>query len=1429
MEAVQKIGKFTLLEKIGQGGMADVYLAEANYNGLRKTVALKRILQALSANAHFRDTFRYEAELSMELNHPNVVQVFEYGQASPQESDANGCLYMVMEFVDGVDLMKLIRKSTELARPLPLGLSAYIISEVLRGLDYAHRLTGPDGRPLELVHRDMSPQNILLSREGAVKVTDFGIAKALGRYEEEGILRGKLHYMSPEQARTDPVDGRSDVFAVGLILYEMVSGTHPYSAFKGHKALEAARRAEITPPSLLNASIPVELEQILRRALAPRKEDRYQRSKEMQADLSRFLHSLPDLVDATSLVDAVSDRFPEGSPHRAAGRAGTGTMASKEVRLTGTQEGDTGRTGHEGHLTLDTHTLVVKFKESKSLVSMAVRVLNVEAAAARIGAERVTQLVDQFGVMIQNILLKDKQNRYRYRREDATTFLVVRGIPYTGEYDESELLRDAHKMRRDFAVYREVAPELELGICAYRLAVELEHDHNVIHWTVNPVEFQEALRWAHMIPGEIIVSPYIYAAAKYNWEMEPVGSDPENPVHRLLRQKDRDERLQSRVGSALIGRGFELDRLRDLFHHVRESSRPDHLVVLGEMGVGKSALLQEFLRTSKVKLELIRAESRPYLQYAPFAFIMDFVRDFARLNVEAKGEDSLLKLYTALTHVVPDEENREAILKAFRPILDSRPDEGTAHPNLGILVTRALEILIASVAQKRPVLAVFEDMQWADEQSKRILQELRERNRIRGPVMFVFTGRERTDIPPYFLVTRPVVLQAMDEETSRKFVSSRFAAPEQVRPLIEAVIAKGEGNPFYLNEMIASLVDTGQCRLEGPERKLVLNRALPPELDVKLFPTLEGILSARLDALSPDLRRILRIAAVLGRKFSKKSLDAACGEDTAEALDAFVKKQLIRPPDTDGRHSFVQSMMRDYAYSSLPQEERAAAHRVQAESMIASDGYKPAIDDVMIARHLELSDQKEKAAEFYLAAAHHARKLGTNANSEAIRHYDKVLELVPDQKDMVYHAHRDRETILRSQGRREEQLEEVRQMQRLAEGEKNAEWLAEALCREMAYLQETGESQKVNDLFPRAFGAAQAVEDPSYQVDALRILARAKVEMGEIDRSLELLHSALSLLDEHPKIERIRADVMHVMGNALFYRGRAEEAMTAYEEALSLYRKYQRHTQESTILMNLGFISAMRGHYEKALEYYKASYDIDREKGDRVYTGLKLANLAQAHIDLGNYDQARGLVKQARRLCEQTRDKSALADAYFTSALLRLRLDRHDDSMRYIEEGLRLAREADSRLDEIRGLLLWAECQLENPNGSAHEAGQKAIEAAKLAQEAETPAEMVHAFSLQARALLKLGNAEEAIGRSAHAVAFTVVQPVPGVEVVYYVHGKIMQTLGRTGWARMFLSRARDEIMRKANLLSQDKVREIYLSVYPAREILRDYLRFIQS
>lgn len=1415
METRQKIGKFTLLEKIGQGGMADVYLAEANYNGLRKIVALKRILQALSSNAHFQDTFRYEAELSMELNHPNVVQVFEYGQTASAESEPVH-LYMVMEYVDGVDLMKLIRKSRE-SKPLPLGLSAYIIAEVLRGLDYAHRLVGPDGRLLELVHRDMSPQNILLSREGAVKVTDFGIAKALGHNEEEGILRGKLHYMSPEQARTEAVDCRSDIFAVGLILYEMVSGVHPYATFKGHKALEAAIKAEISPPSLVNPQVPIELERILQKALAPHKEDRYQRARDMQVDLSRFLHGLPDLYDASTLVDFLGELFPE-QDERVVLRA----TVPRESRTMGTSESETGHFGPDGHFTLDTYTLAARYKESKSLVALVLR-LGTQQAEARLGHERVMHTVNQFFAMVQNILLKDKRNRYRYQRRGDREFLVVRGIPYTGEYDESEMLRDAHIIRRDFSTFCEKMPELQLQACVYRLAVTLEHDTQTIRWTVNETEYQEALRWGAMFPGEIVVSPFIYAAAKYNWEMEVLKDDPENPLHRLVRQKRRDERLQSRVGPVFIGREYELERIRDLFHEVQEKSKPQWMLIVGDMGIGKSALIQEFVRTSTVRMEVIRAESRPYLQHAAFGFIMDFVRDFAKLNVDDSSDVTLRDFSRALAQRVQKSENREKIFHAFQSILESQPEKESALQNLGAQITQALKLLLGEIASMRPLVAVFEDMQWADEQSKRTLQEILENTQLRGAILFLFTGRERSDFPSFFMNSEMIHLQPFDAEKARRFVMSRFASPEHAQPVVNAIIANGEGNPFYLNEMLASLVDTGVCRTEGPERKLVPVRQISTAFDVKAFPTLEGILSARVDALEPELRRILRIAAVLGRKFNKAALDRACGVDTGPALEIFIRKQLIRPLENEGRYSFTQSIMRDYCYATLPEEERVEAHRIQAETILASPGYKPAIDDVIVARHLELSGQKQRAAQYYLQSAHHARRFGKNANQEALSHYQKVLELMPNEWELVFHARRDREWIWRNMGMREEQFAEIQAMRQLAETTNNLRWRAEALCRELAYYQETGETKKTEQLAAEAKQTAQLAQDPFFEVEVLRIQARFDVDKGKLDDALDKIETALEIVASNPTIERLRADIMHVKGNALFYRGRVADAMKAYEKALEGYQQYQRTAQASAILMNLGFVSAMQGYYEKALEYYKQSYLLDREKGEVIYTGLKLANLAQAHIDLGNYEYARKLIKQAKVLCKRTRDKSALADALFTSGLLRLRMGRYEDAMYSIHEGLQLATQAASIMDEIRGRLLYAECEILNPNGSGITALEQAKKATDLARNAEAPVEFVHALSLQARANYKLSEYSAAMHLSSQAVALTVVQPVPGQEVVYYYHGKILQVQKYMNTlARMFLIRAKDEVMRKAQLITQEPARQTYLSVYPAFLILQE-------
>jgi eukaryotic-like serine/threonine-protein kinase len=1406
---LEKIQQFNLIRRIGQGGMAEVYLAEAKYHGLTKKVALKKILQPLSTNAHFKDTFRHEAVLSIELNHPNAVQVFEYGQTADSSH-----LYMIMEFVDGVDLMKLIKKAATNGVELPHGISAFIMSEVLKGLDYAHRLKDSGGEPFGLVHRDVSPQNILISYEGGIKVTDFGIAKALDRKEEKGILRGKFHYMSPEQAHAEDVDLRSDIFSAGLILYQLVTGKNPYADFKGIKALEAAKKGDIPPPSL-KVDISVDLEKIISKSLSPHKEDRYQKAKDMQGDLNRYLHGLSVIYDSTTLTDLLEEQFPikDRMPLRAI------DDETIDGEHTSTRSGKS--IGDSIGLTMDTHAGNSVFKESKNLVSMVVYLYGVTEAKKRIGDTKLHFELDNFVEMALNILAKERQNRYRFKRLKPNILLVVRGIPYTGEYDETELLHDAFTIRRDFKNYKDIVPELDIGIGVFRANVELIHDKQNISWTVVSQNVRDATELAKYSTNEIIVSPQIYSVAKYNWDMEELGDDLAMKKYKLLGLKDYTERRKSRAADRLVGVSFEIDRLKRTFLRVLEKQEMGHLVILGEMGVGKTSIIQSFITEMRSKAQVVRSEARPFHSAIPFSMVINFVKDMIRSHYGNAEHDFVDHLDEYLKGIIDDDLSHKKVMHTLNPLLDSS-EESTKGSNINVLVASAIEVILKAMSRKTPVIAIFEDLQWSDEQSKKILQFLLEKDHFNGKVFLVFSGREEENFPEGFFKKHPLHMHNMEKSTAIKYVESHFVIPEDAEITINDIVNKAEGNPFFLKELIAATVDMGisipQPKFGG---KLILSKSGVDSGDLGLSsPTLEGIISSRLDALEPNLKSILRLAAVFGRSFKKEMLNEMIGEDTSEFIEKIIQKKILRQHGSSDKYSFIQQIVRDFAYKGIPEEEKQRAHLEIANLKIKNNSGAVAIDVPVIAGHFERGGDRKNAAKYYLQAAHHARRLGSNA--EAKSHYLKVLELVPDDKSLEYHAHKDLESIYNNLGSRDGQMHHITQMDTLANEEENDHWKSEALCRRLAYHQGISELNKTIELFEKTIRTAVRAKDYYCQADAYRILARANIEMGEIEKAFDNVDKAVKLVREHSEISAIMADLLHIRGNALYYHGHMDRAIDTYKQALEMFRKDHKRTQESTILMNLGFLSAIIGSYETAIVYYKKSYNIDIEKGDRRNTGIKLANLAQTHIELGNYSSAKKLLKQAKKLCEQTRDTGALSDATLTIAQLKIRTGRYVDAMRHISNGIEYSLAAASKIDEIRGWLLYAECQLEDPEGNYNEALEKAEKSIIMSEKAEIPDALIHGLKLKARALMLMGRAEEALQYSAQAASYTMVSKIHGTDTVYHVHGLVMNALGKKYWAELFLRKAKEEVMRKASMLTMEKASDRFLAVKPAIDIILD-------
>lgn len=285
LNQITQFGPYKLIERISVGGMAEVYKAtEHGVEGFERTVAVKRILPHIAEDDEFITMFKDEAKIAGQLNHGNIAQIYNLGQ----QGDS---FYIALEYVAGKDLRNIFTRCQQQGRPMPIAQACFIVMKVGEGLDYAHNKRDKHGRHLNIVHRDVSPPNVLVSYEGEVKLIDFGVAKAAGRVSrtQAGILKGKFGYMSPEQVRGMPLDRRSDVFSLGVVLYECLVGQRLFQGDTDFATLEMVRTVDVPAPSSKNPEIPKDLEAIIMKSLSGEPETRYQTAMELHDELQAFM------------------------------------------------------------------------------------------------------------------------------------------------------------------------------------------------------------------------------------------------------------------------------------------------------------------------------------------------------------------------------------------------------------------------------------------------------------------------------------------------------------------------------------------------------------------------------------------------------------------------------------------------------------------------------------------------------------------------------------------------------------------------------------------------------------------------------------------------------------------------------------------------------------------------------------------------------------------------------------------------------------------------------------------------------------------------------------------------------------------------------------------------------------------------------------
>ncbi|MBW1808345.1 MAG: serine/threonine protein kinase [Deltaproteobacteria bacterium] len=301
------LGRYQLIELLATGGMAHIYRARlASSQGTEKELVIKQVLPHLVQNRDFIDMFIDEARITMPLNHGNIVQVFEFGQEGQD-------YFLAMEYVRGRNLETVLERIKQRGTHVPIEVALFIASEVAKGLDYAHRFRDPHDRPAGIIHRDVSPQNILVGFQGEVKLTDFGIAKARSRIRStaQGIIRGKACYLSPEQAECKDLDGRSDQFSLGAVLYEALTSVRPFEGDSEVATLQNVRQAAPQAPSRLRSDIPSEMDGAVLKALNREPERRFESCAVFGSILQRGLQNLDQQFTSATLADWMRQYFSD--------------------------------------------------------------------------------------------------------------------------------------------------------------------------------------------------------------------------------------------------------------------------------------------------------------------------------------------------------------------------------------------------------------------------------------------------------------------------------------------------------------------------------------------------------------------------------------------------------------------------------------------------------------------------------------------------------------------------------------------------------------------------------------------------------------------------------------------------------------------------------------------------------------------------------------------------------------------------------------------------------------------------------------------------------------------------------------------------------------------------------------------------------------
>ncbi|HYO95606.1 MAG TPA: protein kinase [Polyangiaceae bacterium] len=1404
----KRLADFEIVRRLGAGGMAEVFLAKKRgAEDTFKLLVLKRILPAYGSSRRFRTMFGEEAQLATRLNHPNIVQVYDF-----QDYGEEGQL-LSMEYVEGPDLRRLLRAAQARGHRIPPYVAAYIIGEVAKGLHYAHERKDEAGAPLDIVHRDVSPQNILLSYDGAVKIADFGIASANLFREEPGVLKGKTAYMSPEQARGERVTRRTDIYSLGVVFHELLTGRALHAGLEGQELLEAVRSGHVEPPSTFVRELPPELEEIVMRALARVPEERFRTARELAAAVSRTLFQKQQLMDSHVVETVIAQLITR--EHTSPGVISGSEVLSDShfgidsalpsAALSSASEGPAGaaaddeRTG-PGRTGRDPAT-DRPGREVRHVAVVKLQLSGVRELLASVGAAQTLRAVEQ---------LRNTLGEAAFRRgahfawgppveltDGVRCSLAARAIvgltanPTRAPTDAVWLAIDVHEVIRagseDLPVKVAASVGIVRGIASGRRD---KAGHLVSHELHEPADYLADILGEQAPPNVSWVAGGLYRLVRrdFVWgdaptvKIDSAGARglPENMrIYSLLRPHTREEKQQEMAAlpSDLIGRDAELADLHAAYYGVvgneHGGRQVSARVIYGEMGIGKSALLSTFLNELPPDAQVLRVECSPVLSEIPFATVSEWIRELTEARVDQSLEQAWELVAAALGEYAHAEDGRE-VVECMAELATGRvraaADEADVMRSRQ-LVSRGLSQFFARATAEAPLVIVIDGLQWSDRQSLDLVCEF-VRHAEPLPVLVLLASRPDDRVLSTIEGLVRVDLKGLLPDQQIRLLQARLGVHDGVAQVCAELVPRAAGNPFFLLEMVDALLERGllEIREVEPGRQELVHVERSGEVGLTLPSTLEQLIADRLNELPNEEHTVVEWLAVAGGPLLRRDLDAASGTENGEALARLCARGLCDSKNEliDVRHPLT----RDVAYRALERRRRMRMHRALGEHF-ARTPLARGLTAAVVARHFARGSARAEAATFYLEAANAARL--SYQTPLAKRYYRRTIALLPEDDARLLETHHAMESICRTQGRWRERRLHLNRLRRLARKSARPFWVATALLSTAQFELDSARLAKALSSAQRAEKVAEPAQSSVLMVQARMLTAEILHDIGDMQGALAAVDRARSAATADVVPARLRAEVLRLRGTLLRRVGRVHEAIEAQAEAVAVFRQAGARRLEARAKNSLAYGLLVLGRFEDGIALALDAIRIDLSIGGRFQIAKTLNTIGECYASLGDFERGLAYMRRAREAHERYGDQDSRADTLLSLAEILIEIGDKSGAEPLVGDAGALTAVTGSTYDSVHEKILRA--VLARIAGDPARAVLHAFDARQAAEAQAYVAFHFYAMAIESCARVEMG--EQHTGILLATTAMGAIETLQGSEYGLHTRTLCWQALRR--------------------------------------------------